>query len=119
MSDFGATGRHPEGRIDPGDEGEIRFGVGAHDGRVVLDFGKPVHSLGMLAEQAEQLAETLKIHADRARRQIEMLTQCSSISMSTRSFGSARACADATVSMRLKPLRCAKSKGLAATIFRN
>lgn len=61
---FGATGQYPEGQFGPHDEGEILFGVGHDHGRVMVDFGKPVRSLGMLPEQARGLAALLLKHAD-------------------------------------------------------
>lgn len=59
---LGATGAFPNGSYAPRDEGEIRFAVAADPskGVVLVDFGKPVHSLGMTAKQAEELAETLR-----------------------------------------------------------
>ena len=58
---LGATGQYPHGSYNSRDEGEIRFAVAAdHKARVVLiDFGKPVHSLGMTAEEAESLADLI------------------------------------------------------------
>ncbi len=55
----GATGQFPDGKLAPHDEGEIFFAVGIKDGRVILDFGKPVHSLGMTPHQAVAIAEML------------------------------------------------------------
>ena len=46
---FGETGKFPEGRLDPSDEGELRFGIAADrdNGVVMLEFGKAVKWLGM------------------------------------------------------------------------
>ena len=46
----------------PDDEGEIRFAVAADTeaGKVLIDFGKPVRSLGMTAEQAQGLVDLLQ-----------------------------------------------------------
>lgn len=63
-ADLGPTGEHPNGRLTPTDEGGIRFAVGARNGTVVLDFGKPVVWVGMPPSQARQLAEALVRHAD-------------------------------------------------------
>ncbi|HXB11189.1 MAG TPA: hypothetical protein VNZ45_04330 [Bacteroidia bacterium] len=39
---FGATGKFPQGKLDPNDEGELSFGIG-NDGKLVhVNFGKPV-----------------------------------------------------------------------------
>ena len=56
---FGPTGKHPEGKIAPNDEGEIRFGVARDGDKVLVDFGSPVHSLGMTREQARDFGRLL------------------------------------------------------------
>lgn len=58
---LGATGEYPDGRYGDRDEGEIRFAVAAdvRDRKVLVDFGKPVHSLGLTPHQAVELAEML------------------------------------------------------------
>ena len=56
---LGATGRYPDGKVSEQDEGEIVFAVAGHNGKVFIDFGKPVHSLGMNPDQALQLAALL------------------------------------------------------------
>ncbi len=56
---LGATGQFPEGQLTEADEGEIRFGVTAVDGKVVLDFGTPVTWMGMTPEQAKDLGQLL------------------------------------------------------------
>ncbi len=60
---IGATGEFPKGKIAPEDEGEIAFAVGHKDGKVVIDFGKPVAWLGMDRHQAIALANTILSHA--------------------------------------------------------
>jgi hypothetical protein len=64
---FGATGDFPDGSIHEHDEGGIRFGIATDPMNqvVLLDFGKPVHSLGMSAGEARQLASKLNEHATR------------------------------------------------------
>lgn len=66
---FGATGEFPEGQYVPHDEGAIRFGVAADEGKVFVDFGTPVRSLGLLPEQADALAQSLMEKARQARAQ--------------------------------------------------
>lgn len=61
---LGATGKFPDGKLGDHDEGEFRYRVGSLDGRVVVDFGAPVHSLGFLPEQADELAFCLRKHAE-------------------------------------------------------
>ncbi len=73
MARFGATGEYPQGHFSDDDEGELRFGIAVQDGRVLIDFGKPVRSLGLDAGQADGLAEVLRIRAAEARRQAESL----------------------------------------------
>jgi hypothetical protein len=68
MTPVGATGRFPEGKLTPEDEGEIQFGIGKfrdEEGRtkVAIEFGKPVHWVAMNAQQALDLAESLRKHA--------------------------------------------------------
>lgn len=66
---LGATGRYPDGRYGDHDEGEIYFAVAAdrQERKVLIDFGKPVHSLGMTPEQASELADMLQKKAWEAR----------------------------------------------------
>ena len=59
FGDLGPTGRFPEGKIVPEDKGEIRFAVGVVKGKIVIDFGSSVHSVGMNRDQALGLAELL------------------------------------------------------------
>lgn len=56
---FGPTGRYPEGKIAPNDEGEIRFGVARDGDKVLVDFGTPVHSIGMTRDQARDFGVLL------------------------------------------------------------
>lgn len=55
----GALGDFPEGKLTKTDEGSIQFALGEKDGRVVLDFGTPVHWVGMTPRQAAEFASTL------------------------------------------------------------
>ncbi len=66
---LGATGRHPLGRVTEDDEGEIRIGIAVHSGRVLLDFGKPVWSLGFDSEGALDFARSIKSNALKAKKQ--------------------------------------------------
>jgi hypothetical protein len=58
---LGATGQFPEGKYSEHDEGEIQFAVAADATceKVFIDFGTPIRSLGMTAEQAAELGEML------------------------------------------------------------
>lgn len=66
---LGATGEYPHGHYGKHDEGEIRFAVAAdrRHRKVLIDFGKPVHSLGMTPEQAGELADMLTAKAMQAK----------------------------------------------------
>lgn len=55
----GALGAFPEGQLTKTDEGSIQFAIGEKDGKVVLDFGTPVHWVGMSPQQAADLASLL------------------------------------------------------------
>ena len=56
---LGATGQFPEGKLADHDEGQIQFAVAIYKGKVVMNFGKPVASLGMTHKQAHDLARLL------------------------------------------------------------
>ena len=62
---LGETGKYPSGKLTPKDEGEICFAVGSAEGKVVIDWGKPVAWVGMDRNQAIDLANLLKKHARR------------------------------------------------------
>ncbi len=61
---FGATGKFPQGKLTPHDEGEIRMGIAHDDSTVILNFGKPTAGVGMDPTLARQLAANLIEHAD-------------------------------------------------------
>lgn len=65
---LGATGQFPEGKLNDDDEGEIRIAIGSTEGKVVMDFGKPVAWIGFTPEQARDVSELLL-------KQIEVLEQ--------------------------------------------
>lgn len=55
----GAIGEYPDGQLTPRDEGSIQFAIGEQHGKVVIDFGTPVHWLGMTAQQAADFASAV------------------------------------------------------------
>jgi hypothetical protein len=55
----GALGDFPEGQLTKTDEGAIQFAIGERGGKVVVDFGTPVHWLGMTPQQAAEFASLL------------------------------------------------------------
>ena len=69
---LGATGRFPEGKLTEHDEGEIQFAIAHKDGKVLIQFGKPVAWLGMTPGQAKDLAESLTKHAQAARQEADL-----------------------------------------------
>ena len=64
---LGATGKFPEGQLDDTDEGELRLGVAAYKGKVVINFGKPIAWFAMTPEQADTVADMLRSKASEAR----------------------------------------------------
>lgn len=58
---FGPTGRFPNGQLNPGDAGELQFGIAADNeqGIVVLNFGTAVQWLGLPPTVARELATSL------------------------------------------------------------
>lgn len=61
---LGATGKFPDGKMDPTDEGELQFAVCVKDGKVIFEFGKPVAWVGFTPEQARGIAASIKAAAD-------------------------------------------------------
>ena len=55
----GATGMFPEGKAAEHDEGEIAIAIGVHSGKVFIEFGKDISSLGLTPQQAMSLAQLL------------------------------------------------------------
>jgi hypothetical protein len=56
---IGATGQFPEGQITLDDEGAIQFALKPENGKLVIDFGKPVQWVGMTPQEACDLAGSL------------------------------------------------------------
>ena len=61
----GPTGNMPDEKLTPNDEGEIKMRVAVYKGKVILDFGTPVASIGMTVKQARYLANALWNQAHR------------------------------------------------------
>jgi hypothetical protein len=59
---LGATGNFPRGKIDRLDEGEICFAIAADHktDTVLINFGKQVVWLGMTADEAIEIANSLR-----------------------------------------------------------
>lgn len=56
---LGPTNKFPDGKLAGEDEGELKFAIGTKNGTVVIDFGSPVHWVGMDPKQAVELAQLL------------------------------------------------------------
>ena len=56
---LGATGQYPDGMIASNDEGGLQFGITVMHERIVIDFGKPIHSIGFTKDEAVNLANYL------------------------------------------------------------
>lgn len=58
---IGPTGKFPDGKIWPCDHGEIAVGIGIDPVHkiVVMQFGVPTRYIGMLPEQAIEIADDL------------------------------------------------------------
>lgn len=65
---LGATGRFPGEKLTSNDQGEIAFGVAVYHGKVILNFGGPVASLGLSPEEARSLALVLRQRSDEIER---------------------------------------------------
>lgn len=64
---LGPTRQFPRGKLMPSDEGETRIGIAQVNGAVVIDFGSPTTWIGFTPEQADDIAATLKAHAQALR----------------------------------------------------
>lgn len=59
LTDLGPTGEMGDDPL-PGSDGEIRFAVCVHQGRVIMDFGDcAVKWIGLDADEADQLTAAL------------------------------------------------------------
>lgn len=63
---LGATGEFPQGKLVPEDEGELQLAIAEVEGRVVINFGKPISWIGMRPEEARMLANMLLLKASAA-----------------------------------------------------
>lgn len=72
---IGPTGEFPLGKLNEHDEGELNMAIGNEDGKVFVNFGTPVASLGMTPAEAVRIAEGLiKSARDAARHTGEIVT---------------------------------------------
>jgi len=66
MSEIGATGEFPQGKLTASDKGELGLKVFHVPGKIVVEFGAQITWIGMDPEQARNLADSLRRHADAA-----------------------------------------------------
>lgn len=57
--ELGPTGHFPDGKLADNDEGGIQFGITTIGGRVVIDFGKPIRTIGLTRDESVRLANYL------------------------------------------------------------
>jgi hypothetical protein len=60
---LGPTGKFPQGKLNPHDEGELRLAVTEENGAVVVRFGKEIAWIGLDADLALTVAASLVRHA--------------------------------------------------------
>lgn len=65
---FGPTGEFPGGKLTSTDEGQLAFGVTVFPSKVIVNFGKPIQSLGMSPEEARTFALALRRRANEIER---------------------------------------------------
>jgi len=63
MNEIGKTGKFPKGKLNNNDEGELRFAIGVHKNRIIIDFNTPVSWIGFDKKQAIEIANSLLIKA--------------------------------------------------------
>lgn len=66
--ELGATGQFPDGKMSNDDEGEIKFAIAHSSEQVVVNLGKPVAWLAMSPQQAMDVADVLRNHAEQIMR---------------------------------------------------
>lgn len=59
-------GEYPDGRLNSDDAGALPLAIGSADGKVVMEFPKPVAWIGFTGDQAMEIAQTLIKHARKA-----------------------------------------------------
>jgi hypothetical protein len=60
---LGATGRFPQGNLNRHDQGELACAIYAYQGRVIMNFSKPIAWLCLDYDGALALAEILRQRA--------------------------------------------------------
>ena len=65
--------KHPEGKINQDDEGQLELKIAPYDGRVIVSWGKSVSWVGFTPAGARDAAKALIKNAEEAERQIALL----------------------------------------------
>lgn len=60
--------QYPDGKMNDDDEGALAIRVGMDQGRIIVDFGKPVSWFGGDPDWIDSFCDQLKAKADEARR---------------------------------------------------
>lgn len=66
---LGATGNFPRGKLNKDDEGELKIAIGVRDKTIIMEFGKEIKWLGMDADMALELANSIKEKAELCKKQ--------------------------------------------------
>ena len=64
LSTIGATGEFPDGKLNENDEGGLQMAIFTKDENLIIEFGKPVHWLGMSKAEAKEFARAILKKAD-------------------------------------------------------
>jgi hypothetical protein len=56
-------GEYPQGRLGPDDAGALPMAISQRDGKVVIEFPKPVSWIGFTGDDAMEIAQILMKHA--------------------------------------------------------
>jgi hypothetical protein len=65
--------KYPEGKLTENDEGELDFKIGVREGRVIMNWGKPVQWIGLRPVDARAMAASLIKNAEEAEQQLKTL----------------------------------------------
>ena len=56
---IGATNKFPQGKLNPSDEGELKFAIGIEKDKIILNFSKELSWIGLDKITATKLGEVL------------------------------------------------------------
>ena len=56
---LGKTGKYPSGKLTNEDEGELKLGIVNYKNKVVIEFGKPTHWIGLDKNEAINFANAI------------------------------------------------------------